>query len=365
MSEPTGHIPPRRRPLPGHRTFGYYPPAGRRPTEYEDLTCDQQSDPSHFAFQGWPIRFDDGRDPITTASTELRSSDWFAFRDPNRTTNRGYVASNNEIEKGLEHSVAGAIRAGHFEFINRQWVAEGLAKHLMTYPYVDYGMFLALCYAEREALSDTTTLPIVFEATDKLRHLQDTVHYSFHLAEHFPDEAGSSDDIHRETWKNDPIWQGARKAIEHLIVSNDWMEIVVAANLCIDQLFGDLAKKQFFGRFAAANGDLVTPLLIASAEGDDVRTMSWTTALMRHLLDDEAHGSHNRGVIDGWITKWDDHALDAAEAFAPAFDSAPNEPRGFAEALADVIRGRNAMLAELGLTPSERSRATQGGKTHG
>ena len=359
MDEPTSHIPRRRAQLPGNRSFSYYTPAGRRPTEYEDLTCDQQSDPSHFAFQGWPIRFDDGRDPITAASTALQSSDWFAFRDPNKTTNRGYVAATNEVEKGLEHSVTGAINAGHLEFASREWVTRCLARHFMTYPHVNYGLFLALCYAEREALSDTVTLPIVFEATDKLRHLQDAVHYSFHLAEHFPD---FSDADASALWKSDPIWQGIRKALEFMIVSKDWMEIVVAANLCVDRLFGDLVKKQFFGRFAAANGDLLTPLLIASAEGDDSRTLVWTRALMRHLLDDPAHGSHNRAQIEAWITRWDDHALDAAGAFAPAFDTAPSKPREFADALADVIADRNKLLGELGLAASERS---QRGPKHG
>lgn len=351
-TESTSHIPKRRKPLPGHRSFGYYKPAGRRPTEYEDLTCDQQSDPSHFAFQGWPIRFDDGRDPITTDSTVLRSTDWFAFRDPNKTMNRGYVASTNEVEKGLSHSIDGAIKAGHFEFANPEWIEGCLAKHFMTYPHVNYGLFLALCYAEREALSDTVTLPIVFEATDKLRHLQDAVHYSFGLAEEFPN---FSDADAADTWKRNPIWQGARKAVEHLIACNDWMETVVAANLCIDRLFGEFAKKQYFGRFAAANGDLVTPLLIASAEGDDTRTMVWTRALMEHLVGDPEHGERNRKIINDWIEKWDDFALDAAEAFAPAFDQAPARPQSFREALARATKERNEILNELGLTPSQRS----------
>lgn len=351
-TSPTKHIPKRRKPLPGNRTFGYYKPAGKRPTEYEDLTCDMQSDPSHFAFQGWPIRFDDGRNPIIAESTVLRSSDWFAFRDPNKTMNRGYVSSTNEVEKGLAHSVNGAIQAGHFEFANPEWVEGPLAKHFMTYPYVNYGLFLALCYAEREALSDTVTLPIVFEATDKLRQLQDSVYYSFDLAEAFP---RFSDADAAQTWKNDPIWQGARKAIEFLIASSDWMEVVVAANLCFDRIFGELAKKQYFGRFAAANGDLVTPLLIASGEGDDARTLTWTKELIRHLVEDKKHGAHNTKQINEWIEKWDDYAFDAADAFAPAFDAAPNKPQGFRESLAHVTKDRNEILKELGLRPSKRS----------
>lgn len=346
------YIPKRKKPLSGSRSFGYYRPAGRRQTEYEDLTCDMQSDPSHFAFQGWPIRFNDGRNPIIEESTVLKSSDWFSFRDPNKTMNRGYVSSTNEVEKGLAHSVNGAIQAGHFEFANPEWIEGPIAKHFMTFPYVNYGLFLALCYAEREALSDTVTMPIVFEATDKLRQLQDAVHYSFDLAEAFPNfsDAGAA-----TVWKEDATWQGARKAMEFIIASNDWMEIVVAVNLCFDRIFGDLVKKQFFGRFAAANGDLITPMLVASAEGDDARTLSWTRELMGHLVKDNKHGAHNTNQLNAWIEKWDDLAYDAAEAFAPAFGEAPNKPQTFANALARVSADRNEFLGELGLSPSKRS----------
>ena len=30
------------------------------------------------------------------------------------------------------------------------------------------------------------------------------------------------------------------------------MEVIVAANLCFDRLFGELAKMEYFSRFAAA-----------------------------------------------------------------------------------------------------------------
>src|SRR6266540_5006966 len=217
---------PKRKDLPGNRTFVWVDPAGKRPTEYEELTVSQQSTPAQYAFQGWPIRFDDGRDPYTEDSTVIRSSDWYAYRDPNQTTQRPYISGMNESEKALERSFAGAHAAGLFAFAGQEWVRTGLAVHYMTYPFVEYGLFLALCYAEREALSDTTTFPIVFEAADKLRHLQDVVYYSFELAEAFPyfDDSGVHD-----TWTSDPVWQGARAAVENIIALDDWMEVVVAA----------------------------------------------------------------------------------------------------------------------------------------
>src|SRR6185369_7302050 len=139
-------------------------------------------------------------------------------------------------------SISGAIKAGHLGFAHPTWVKTGLAEHFMTYPFVNYGLFLAFCYAEREALSDTVTFVIVFTAADKLRHMQDAVHYSYDLAEALP---ATTDAGAPMWWKRHAIWQGARFAVEHMVVANDWMEIVVAANLCFDRIFGDLAKAEY------------------------------------------------------------------------------------------------------------------------
>lgn len=342
----TTNAPLKRQNLSGNRTFTWVKAAGKRPTEYEDLTVGQQSTPAQYAFQGWPIRFDDGRDPYTEDSTVIRSSDWYAYRDPNQTWQRGYISGIHESEKALERSFEGARAAGLFAFANKDWVRNGLARHYMAYPFVEYGLFLALCYAEREALSDTVTFSIVFEAGDKLRHLQDVVYYSFELAEAFPafdDSAVNAD------WSGDPLWQGARNAVENIIALNDWMEVVVATNLCFDRLFGELAKVEYFSRFAAANGDMVTPIIVASSEADTARTQRWTAALIKHVLDDPVHGSANKDVICSWIEKWNRYSLDACDAFAPVFSQAPVRPGTFESAMRDVNAKQAGYLAGLGV----------------
>jgi methane monooxygenase component A beta chain/propane monooxygenase small subunit len=336
----------KRQSLSGNRSFVWVEAAAKRPTEYEDLTVGQQSTPAQYAFQGWPIRFDDGRDPYTEDSTVIRSSDWYAYRDPNQTWQRRYISGVNESEKALERSFEGAHAAGLFAFADERWVKNGLAGHFMTYPFVDYGLFLALCYAEREALSDTATFSIVFEAGDKLRNLQDMVYYSFELAEAFP---GFDDSGFHDAWKNDPLWQGARRAVENIIALDDWMEVVVATNLCFDRLFGELAKVEYFSRFAAANGDVVTPIIIASSEADTARTLRWTSALIKHVLHDSVYGGANQEIMSSWIEKWDRYSLAACDAFAPAFGWAAVRPGTFQSAMSDVKAKQAAYLSSLGL----------------
>ena len=69
-------------PFEGHRTFTWFTPRRRAATEYELYTVGQQSNPGQWLHVGWPIRFDDGREPFTASSTAIRCGNWAGYRDP-------------------------------------------------------------------------------------------------------------------------------------------------------------------------------------------------------------------------------------------------------------------------------------------
>lgn len=50
-----------------------------------------QQDPKQFAWAGWTLLSPEGRPPWVEASTALRCSDWWVFRDPSKTWQRPYV----------------------------------------------------------------------------------------------------------------------------------------------------------------------------------------------------------------------------------------------------------------------------------
>jgi hypothetical protein len=133
------------------------------------------------------------------------------------------------------------------------------------------------------------------------------------------------------------------------------MEVIVATNLCFDRLFGELAKVEYFSRFAAANGDVVTPIIIASSEADTARTQRWSAALIEHVLADPVHGTANREILTSWIQKWNAYSLEACEAFAPVFAQAPAKPATFQSAMADVRAKQATYLSKLSLTSPARA----------
>ena len=77
--------------------------------------------------------------------------------------------------------------------------------------------------------------------------------------------------------------------------------------------------------------------------------------MLKHVLSDPVHGRANQEIVTSWIGKWDSYALDACEAFAPAFQEAPVRPSTFESAMAGVLAKQAAYLADLGLSSPARA----------
>ena len=84
------------------RSFGWFEPKRRRATLYEDVTVDSQPSITRHLDRGWPVCFEDGRGTWSEDSTELRSSDWYAFRDPGQLWERTYYHQGTAYERLIE-----------------------------------------------------------------------------------------------------------------------------------------------------------------------------------------------------------------------------------------------------------------------
>ncbi len=336
----------------GSRQFTYFKPKGRHPTEYEDLTLHTQPDPHHFAFQGWMTRFADGRGAWNEDSTALKCTNWWEFQDPTKQWQRPYVAAQAEQERSLDRIVEAARSEGRFADFDETWVKTILGNYYAAYACLEYGLFRCFSFAQREALSATVGNVCILNAADKIRHAQAIALYGMDLTDNLP---SFSDATAKTAWLEDPIYQGARKAVEGLMASRDWGEIIIGTNLVLEPLFGVLARAQFFSRFASRNGDSVTPTILATAENDWQRNAKWTKEFVQVLLRDPEHGTGNKKVIDGWLAKWVPMVRDAMHEFAPIFGIPTIQPHTFAHAHERVEGQYLSVLNELGLQiPSPR-----------
>ena len=129
--------------LEGHRRFTWFEPIKKgSPSEYESYTIGQQSSPHRGLHVGWPIRFEDGREPFAESSTAIRCAHWESYRDPAQTWQRPYVAAVNHEQQTLGRLLESTLAEGLAARINPVWSREILGKYLAAWPFVEYGEFL-------------------------------------------------------------------------------------------------------------------------------------------------------------------------------------------------------------------------------
>lgn len=331
--------------LVGNRAFAWFTPAKRRATEYENNTVGQYSNPDQWLDVGWVIRFSDGRAPWDDESSKVVTSQWREYRDPDQVWQRPFVSTTNQDQQSLGRLVPVLVKqtgAG----TNPTWSKEVLARSYAAWPFAEYGLFLALAYAVRQAMADTVQFSVVFQAVDRLRLLQDIVQHLDQLTE----ETGFSDEGAREAWMSDPTLVPIRELVERICASEDWVEVLVAATLVFDPIVGRLAKAELFSRRAPLSGDAVTPLVLAAAVRDNERHVRAVQALVKLVCADAEHGAANAEVVRGWVADWRPRCEAAARAFLPNLTACGEDEQGCADALARVLAHQQAVVDGAGVS---------------
>jgi Methane/Phenol/Toluene Hydroxylase len=304
--------------LEGHRRFAWFEPARKgSPNEYENYTIGQQSSPQRGLHVGWPVRFDEGREPFTESSTAIRCAHWEGYRDPAQIWQRPYVTVLNHEQQTLGRLLESTLAEGLGTRINPVWSREILGKYLAAWPFVEYGEFLSLCYVVREALADTITFAFAFEAADKMRYAQNLAGLILQLSEVLP---GYSDAEARAAWMSDPVLVPLRETIELIFSSADWVEMVVAIDLVFEPLVGTLVKSELLARNASYNGDPATSLILAPERAEARRHLEGACALIAYVCSDTNHGAENHKLVQSWLEKWTVRTERAANALKGLFE---------------------------------------------
>jgi methane monooxygenase component A beta chain/propane monooxygenase small subunit len=365
------------------RTFlRYVAPQRQRPSEYEEVTLHSQWSPTNFAKQGWFNYGLDGRPCWDESSTRLRCNSvvkpstwwydqnragrpsvelgvdqieqvgqqardgWWGYRDPAQMWFRPYVEMQANQENMLELATNGAARLELYGSVSPTWL-KFLGDYFAAWRHVEYGLFMALCYAQREALSDVVATPFLFQAVDKERHAQDIALHCMALEQMIE---GFSDAGEIEVWMNDSVLQPVRRYVEQMIASRDWGEIVVAVNLVFEPLVGRLMTNYLVARQGSLCGDIVTPLISQTADTDRQRSSAATAELCRFVI---GNVSENKKVLEEWVARWTPEALAAAQNLCPLAIHPRADLDGFDRALQQCKVEQSVLLAQAGIAAGE------------
>jgi propane 2-monooxygenase small subunit len=320
------------------RGFLYFTPQKRRPSMYEEVTVDTQPSVERHLPTGWLLSLEDGRGTHSLGSTALRVRDWFDWRDPEGLWERPFYQRAAQAAREQDAAVAAARTEGLIARMTSEW-RSFLRSSLQLPAFYEHGLWRGLCGASRSALSDGLTHAIVLEAAMKQRQAQDLVVYAMDLE---PEIGDCSTEEARRRFLEEDLWQPVRALVERVHAVHDWAERVLATNLCIEPLVGNLLRREMLLVPASANGDAVTPVIIGNAQRDWLWVRDWTAELVRFCVHDDEFGAHNREVLGGWTRTWNELADEAAATIAQELEKIPRS-RSPEEALHQLSAERDAL----------------------
>jgi propane monooxygenase small subunit len=332
------------------RQYNYYTPKGRKATLYEDVTVDVQPDPERYLIQDWIISFANGDPAYNKAMTAMKSSDWHEYRAPDEEYERNHFARQTEIEETIKVITASARAQDAATHYDKGWV-KILQDHVGALKHPEHGLGSILLVAQRDGMTQMINNSILTNSSYKLRFAQDITLY---LAEVSLDLDGALDeDAGKEHWLNDPIWQGARKAIETIGGSSDHLEQYFAINVVYEALVTELFRSGFVMQCGAMHGDFVTPAIIATGEGDYERNLANTIEMFYILAHDPTYGEQNKQTMQGWLRKYVPLCVEAAHQLQPIWSQPMVKRVQFTDAFTRAQQRLNATLTQIDVTLPE------------
>lgn len=323
------------------RKYNYFEPKGRKASHYEDVTVDVQPDPDRYLLQSWIISFNDGSPAYSKESSALRSSNWHLFRAPDEEWERNHFQRQSGIQESINLVVTTARAQESWKNFDKSWI-KILQDHVGALKHPEHGLGGILLVAQRGGYTQMINNAILTNSSYKLRFAQDLTLYlaelNLDLADPIDEEAG------KDHWLNDPIWQGARRAIETMQAEFDPLENYFAVNVLYEALVTEPFRSSFIMQCGAMHGDFVTPSIVATAEGDYERNLNNAIELFHILANDPVYGAQNKTAMQGWLKTYVPLCVDALKNMQPIWSQPQVKRVSFEDAYA---RAKNRVLATL------------------
>ncbi len=328
------------------RKYNYYDPKGRRASHYEDVTVDVQPDPERYLIQDWIISFNDGSPAYSKDSSALRSSNWHKFRAPDQEWERNHFQRQSGIEESIRLVVAVARAQNSWQYFDPSWL-KIMQTHISALKHPEHALGGILLVAQRGGYTQMINNAILTNSSYKLRFAQDIL---LLIAEMNVDMGGSMDEsAGKETWMDDPVWQGARHTIETIQSDKDPLKAYFACNVVYEPLITEMFRSGFVMQCGAMHGDYVTPAVFATAEGDYERNLNNAIELFHILAHDPEHGDANKEIMQGWLAEYVPLCVDAALKMQPIWSQPQVKRVQFTDSYAQAKNRINAILSQINI----------------
>lgn len=279
--------------------------------------------------------------------TRLKCSDWEAFRDPKKFWYTTYVRDRKKLSEEVENSFQMAVDLELIEDLPESW-ANAVRDIYTPLRHLEYGENVQMQYVIRYALGTPIEQCATFHAYDKVGRAQWITTWAMNMQEHH----GEFLQHGKEVLLKEPTYQPLRRYVEEILVTDDWAEVLVAQNMTLDLLLGNLMYVHFTEK-AKQNGDVHLAALNQHIEKQNKWHADWAASLFQLLANDKAEsrwdylkslgyenwtGDYRWGrtlsdpretpeetmtnlkIIQEWVDKWYPKAYEAVLALQPLFD---------------------------------------------
>lgn len=311
----------------GHlaRRMGADKPASR----YMEATMDLQPVENFHYRPTW----DPQHDIFDTSRTKISMKDWYALKDPRQyyygawTLARGRMQETTEADFDLVEELG---LAGAYSEEGKQLALSVL----LPLRHVAWGSNINNSYISAYGYGIAITQSAIYATMDQLGIAQ----YITRLGMAFNDLDALA--AAKQEWLNGADWLELRHAIEDMMVTEDWFELLVAQDFALEGLLYPLIYEHFNNKLNAEYGPVFSMLTRFQREWY-AENVKWVDAALKAAA---ADNPENKALLAGWINSWRDRA---AKVLAPIAAKAFGAQG--ATILEEVVEQLNARAAKAGI----------------
>tara|TARA_R110002096_G_scaffold420735_1_gene625977 strand:- start:16920 stop:17918 length:999 start_codon:yes stop_codon:yes gene_type:complete len=277
--------------------------ADKPASRYQEATWDVQPTTNFHYRPTW----DPEREIYDTKLTAIKMEDWYAFVDPRQFYYGTYTMARHKMMEAEENNFKIVDKGNLLNLMSDEW-KQKVKKYLLPLRHFEWGANMNNCDYSDKAYGTAVSQVGLFCAMDRLGIAQ----IISRIGLQFDDNSGDSLEQAKTDWMESDIWQGVRRLQEDSFVTEDWFELCVAQNFCMDGVVFPLFY-QYCDEEGLKHGGTALSMLSQFMQEWAKDEARWVDQLIKVTANEN---TENKDLIQKWIGHWLDRSLDAFKPIA-------------------------------------------------
>ncbi len=234
--------------------------------------------------------------------TSIQMEDWYTFNDPRQMYYGTYTMARHKMMEAEESHFKFIDKSNMIGLMDADW-QQKIKTFLLPLRHFEWGANMNNCDCSDKAYGTAISQVALFAAMDRLGMAQIISRVGLLL----DDNTGKSLDQAKVDWLESDLWQGVRKMVEDSFVLDDWFELLVAQNLCMDGVVFPLFY-HYFEDAGIRQGGTAMSMLNEFMQDWGKDEKRWLDQLLKVTA---AESAENAALLSKWAATWTERAVTA------------------------------------------------------